>query len=188
MRIVKMVAIASVVALGACRQNTTADESAANDFAMNDVLVDNGAANMTNVAATDIDTTFVTDALKGDNGEVAIGNLAAVQASSQAAKDFGRTLATDHGAHKQKLLALASAAGIPATDEPSDEAKTNLEKLKALKGADFDKEFKRMMVEDHEKDIAKYEKQASAGDPQTSALAKETLPTLKKHLETAKSL
>jgi hypothetical protein len=45
-----------------------------------------------------------------------------------------------------------------------------------------------MMVEDHTKDIAKYEKQASSGDPETSALAKETLPTLRKHLATAKSL
>jgi hypothetical protein len=45
-----------------------------------------------------------------------------------------------------------------------------------------------MMVEDHTKDIAKYEKQETDGDPQTSGLAKETLPTLRKHLVTANSL
>ena len=44
------------------------------------------------------------------------------------------------------------------------------------------------MIDDHKKDIAKYEKQASSGDPQTAALAKDTLPTLRKHLETAESL
>jgi putative membrane protein len=152
------------------------------------MILENETANVTNTASTSVDSAFVTEAMKGDNGEVAIGNLAATQASSEAAKEFGRTLASDHGGHKQKLVTLASSAGVAPTDEPSDEAKSNLEKLKTLKGAEFDREFKRMMIEDHEEDIAKYEEQASTGDPETSALAKETLPTLRKHLATAKSL
>ena len=78
--------------------------------------------------------------------------------------------------------------GIAATSEPSPEGKANLDKLKPLKGAEFDKAFKAAMIEDHQKDIAKYEKQAASGDAQTAALAKETLPTLRKHLATAKSL
>jgi putative membrane protein len=64
----------------------------------------------------------------------------------------------------------------------------NLEKLKALHGAEFDKQFKTMMVDDHKKDIAKYEKQASSGDPQTAALAQKTLPTLRKHFDAANAL
>ena len=188
MKTLQLALIASVFALGSCQRNTTGDDTAANDLGINDMIVDNGMANPTNTASTSVDSAFVTDAMKGDNGEVAIGNLAATQASSEAARDFGRTLASDHGGHRQKLVALASIAGISPTDEPSEEAKSNLEKLKTLKGAGFDQEFKRMMVEDHEKDIARYEKQASTGDPETSALARETLPTLRKHLATAQSL
>jgi putative membrane protein len=139
-------------------------------------------------AASNVDTQFVTEAMQGDNGEVAIGQLAQAQASSQAAKDFGKMLETDHGAHKDKLAALASASGIATTSDPSPEGKANLDKLKPLKGAEFDKAFKAAMIEDHQKDIAKYEKQAASGDAQTAALAKETLPTLRKHLATAKSL
>ena len=126
--------------------------------------------------------------MKGDNGEVAIGELAQAQGESQAVKDFGKLLVADHGAHKQELGALAQAAGITTTDDPSDEAKANLEKLKALHGRAFDSEFKAMMVEDHTKDIAKYEKQASSGDADTAALAQKTLPTLRKHLDAANSL
>lgn len=74
------------------------------------------------------------------------------------------------------------------TDELSDEAKANLEKLKALHGAAFDKQFKAMMVEDHQKDIAKYEQQAKSQDAQTAALAQKTLPVLRKHLDAAKAL
>jgi len=103
-------------------------------------------------------------------------------------KDFGKLLVDDHGAHRQELKTLAAASGVSTTDEPTPEAKANLDKLKGLSGAEFDKQFKSMMIEDHTKDIAKYEKQASSGDAQTAALAKKTLPTLRKHLETANAL
>jgi putative membrane protein len=173
------------LALTAC-QKTANDAAVNNDTAMAEPTANETAA--TNGVTTSVDADFVGEAMKGDNGEVAIGNLAAAQAGSQAAKDFGKTLATDHGAHKAKLAALASTNGIAVSDEPSDEGKANLDKLKGLSGAAFDKAFKQAMIEDHQKDIAKYEKQAASGDAQTAALAKETLPTLRKHLEMAKKL
>lgn len=187
MKSLKLALIASACLIAACQKNDTSNDMAANDTTVGDenIAIDNGVANGT---ASAIDTAFVTDAIKGDNAEVAIGNLAADKATSQAAKDFGKMLATDHGAHKDKLAALAVTAGITVPDTPSDEGKANLDKLKGLSGAAFDKEFKRLMVDDHTKDIAKYEKQASSGDAQTAALAKETLPTLHKHLDTANSL
>lgn len=170
------------LALGACSK--TSDNSAYDQSNVSGGM--NEAPS--NGAATAIDAAFVTDAMKGDNGEVAIGKLAQAQASSQAAKDFGAMLATDHGAHKDKVAALASANGIPVTDDPSEEGKANLDKLKGLKGTEFDKAFKAAMIDDHQKDIAKYEKQASSGDSETATLAKDTLPTLRKHLSTAQAL
>ena len=188
-RVLATILMASAATLGACQQESATGTAANDQVTMDENLgVDNSATSMTNAGATAIDAAFVTDAMKGDNSEVAIGNLAATKATSAAAKEFGRMLATDHGAHKQKLAALASSAGVPVTEEPSNEGKANLDKLKGLTGSAFDKEFARLMVDDHQKDIAKYEKQASSADPQTAALAKETLPTLRKHLQTAKSL
>lgn len=190
MKTLRFVLLVSACMVAACQKNGEANEAAVNDQTVGaeNIAIDNGTASMTNTSASNADSAFVTEGMQGDNGEVAIGNLAATKASSQAAKDFGKMLATDHGAHKQKLAALASSAGIPTTDEPSEEGKANLDKLKGLSGAAFDKAFKQAMIDDHQKDIAKYEKQASSGDPQTSALAKETLPTLRKHLATAQSL
>ena len=171
-------------ALAAC--NRSEPVPGENEFAASENVENPATATGTETAA--IDTAFVTDALKGDNGEVAIGQLAQAKGQSRGVKDFGKLLVTDHGAHKLKLAGLARSAGISVTDEPSDEAKANLEELKALQGAEFDKQFKTMMVEDHEKDIAKYKKQASSPDTQTAALAQETLPTLRKHLDAANAL
>jgi len=179
-----LTAVAAIIAVSGCnRSEPSAD---VNEITTAEDVTNTATMNATETAA--IDSAFVTDAIKGDNGEVAIGQLAQAQGQSQAVKDFGKLLVSDHGAHKQELASLAQTAGVPVTDEPTDEAKANLEKLKALKGADFDKQFKTMMVEDHTKDIAKYEKQANSGDAQTAALAQKTLPTLRKHLDAANAL
>ena len=183
MKFLTLTAIAAVLALGACnKSDTTADDN----FAIPNEVSNDATANAG--AARGIDTAFLTEAMQGDNGEVAIGQLAQAQGVSQKVKDFGKLLADDHGAHKEELKTLAATAGVAVADEPSAEGKANLEKLKTLSGVDFDKQFKSMMVEDHTKDITKYEKQAASADAQTAALAKKTLPTLRKHLDVAKAL
>jgi putative membrane protein len=59
--------------------------------------------------------------------------------------------------------------------------------MSKLSGANFDREFAKHMVDDHKKDIKAYEKEAKKNDA-AGAYAKEALPTLQKHLETAQSL
>jgi predicted outer membrane protein len=45
-----------------------------------------------------------------------------------------------------------------------------------------------MMVDDHKKDIQDFEKGAQSQNEQVAAFAKDTLPTLHKHLDAAESL
>lgn len=193
MKRIVYVTAAMAIALAACNKKTDdtatttdANMAMANDMAANDMAAGNAMAG--NAMAGTADTAFLADAIKGDNAEVANGKLAQAQGMSQKVKDFGAMLVTDHGAHKDKVAALLTGAGGTATDEPSDEGKAAMAKLQALKGADFDKAFKAAMIDDHTKDIAKYTKQSMSSDAATAQLAKDTLPTLKKHLEAAKAL
>ena len=56
-------------------------------------------------------------------------------------------------------------------------------------GGDFDKEFVRVMVAEHEKAVALFERAAGTlGDADLKAYAEKTLPTLRHHLEMARSL
>ena len=185
-------AAAIAVALTACNKQTSNNEAVATNAATNagtaNAASGNAAMNGTVASSGMIDTAFVTEAMKGDNSEVALGNLAQQKGSSSGVKDLGKMLATDHGAHKQTVAALAQKANVPVTDDLKDEAKAEQTKLQGLSGAAFDKEFVRATVEDHQKDIAKYEQEAKSGDAQTAAMAKQTLPTLKKHLQTAQAL
>ena len=185
-------AAAIAVALTACNKQTSNNEAMATNVATNAGTANAAAGNeaMANGTASSgaIDTAFVTEAMKGDNSEVALGNLAQQKGSSSGVKDLGKMLASDHSAHKQTVAALAQKANVPVTDDLNDEARAEQKKLEGLSGAAFDKEFVRATVEDHQKDIAKYEKEAKSGDAQTAAMAKTTLPTLKKHLQSAQAL
>jgi putative membrane protein len=147
-----------VLLLGACSKTDTYESNVNEAIPIENATTD---STLGTTAAGTIDSAFITDAMQGDNAEVAIGRLAQAQGTSQNVKDFGRLLVEDHGSHKQELATLAGTAGVPVTDEPSAEGRANLEKLKALSGAEFDKRFKAMMIEDHTKDITKYERQSA---------------------------
>jgi putative membrane protein len=185
-------AAAIAVALTACNKQASYNNAAATNEASTaeaeNATMANEATSNTAASASAIDGAFVTDAMKADNGEVALGTLAQQKGSSSAVKDLGKMLATDHAAHKQQVAALAQNANIPVTDDLKDEAKAEQAKLQGLSGAAFDKEFVRATVEAHKKDIAKFEKQAKSGDSQTAAMASKTLPTLRKHLQAAEAL
>jgi putative membrane protein len=189
-RSITLTAATLALALAACSNKTqtadnnilTADE--ANGMAMNGAMM-NGAAATATVSAAD--QAFLTDAMKGDNSEVALGNLAQQKGTAQGVKDLGQMLASDHGSHKATIAALGQQVGVAGTPELKDEAKAEETKLNALSGDAFDKEFVRATIEDHKKDIAAYEKEAQGTGP-VAEMAQQTLPTLKKHLEAAQKL
>lgn len=132
---------------------------------------------------------FLKEAIQGDNAEVQMGRLAAARGGSKEVRDFGKMLATDHQKAGAEARKLAGQMKMKAPGDIPAEAKETKARLQKLRGPDFDKEFASAMVEDHQKDIAKFEEQANGGDDgKVKAMAAKTLPVLKKHLETAQKL
>jgi len=130
---------------------------------------------------------FLTNAMKGDNSEIKLGQLAADKGQSAGTKTFGQTLVTDHTKAKQQVADLDRSMGISPTDEMMPKAQAEYTKLQAMSGAAFDKEFASYMVDDHKSDISDFEAQTKATD-QTAKLAQKQLPKLRKHLKMAQSL
>jgi putative membrane protein len=131
---------------------------------------------------------FLKEAIRGDLGETKIGELAQQNSENADVKAFGQTLVTDHSQHRTEVETLAKSMDITVPSKPMPEASEEYNKLSKLSGKAFDQEFASYMVKDHKEDIAKYQKQSEDKDGQIAALAKKTLPTLQKHLETAQSL
>jgi putative membrane protein len=150
------------------------------------VLAVTGTALAQSDAAT---AKFVTDAVRSNIAEIRMGELAQQHGQSAEVRAYGETLAADHKTGLQKTSALAKTLGITPPSEPSDEATKMYTSLSKLSGEKFDREFTAHMIAAHENNLDKYEEQTRyGGNPQVVALARDTLPTLEKHLGMAKSL
>lgn len=135
------------------------------------------------------DLQFVREAAGGGMAEVELGRLAAEKATNPNVKKFGQMMVDDHSKANQQLAQLAKQKKleVPATLPP--DAKAAKERLSQLSGMEFDRAFMRQMLNDHQKTIALFQRQAESGeDPELRQLAKQTLPVLQQHLELAQQI
>jgi putative membrane protein len=131
---------------------------------------------------------FLEKAAQGGVAEVEMGKLAAQKGQNDQVKQFGERMVKDHSAADDKLMKIASDKAVPASSEMDASSKREYDKLSKLSGAQFDREYIRMMVSDHEKDVKEFQSEAkSAKDPDVKSFAQDTLPTLEEHLKAAKS-
>lgn len=132
---------------------------------------------------------FAKEAAGGGMAEVQMGKLAAEHAGSAAVKLFGQRMVDDHTKANVELNQVAANKNIPLPKELSSDHKSMLEKLSKLSGAEFDEKYVDAMVEDHEKDVEAFQKQADKGDdPEVRAFAAKTLPTLRDHQQMIKDI
>jgi putative membrane protein len=195
MRIITLCLIASsamIFSIGC----DTATNSATNTGPDRTSLPDaNGPANArtnSNVANTNANAagdSFMTDAASGGMAEVELGKMASTKAQNAEVKKFAQMMVTDHGKANDELKALAAKKNVTLPTAPIAKHQSVIQKLQGLSGAQFDEAYVEDMVEDHEKDVAEFEKQSQSNpDADVKAFAAKTLPTLKKHLEAIKAI
>jgi len=132
------------------------------------------------------DQKFLQNAAKGGMMEVHMGQLGMERGASPAVKSLSQHLINDHKAANEELAALARQKGVSL---PGDDAQMAASMPFATKSDEFDKAFARAAVEDHQKDIAEFEKEASSGsDRDLKNWASKMLPTLRAHLAEAQAL
>ncbi|HEU4699407.1 MAG TPA: DUF4142 domain-containing protein, partial [Gemmatimonadales bacterium] len=86
-----------------------------------------------------------------DNEEVQAGQLAQRAGQSADVKRLGYMLAQDHQANRKQVDDLAKSLEVTPAPPPDAAAKqmTALDQLSAKKGADFDRAFVQMQIDDH---------------------------------------
>lgn len=132
------------------------------------------------------DSTFVMKAAMGGMMEVEAGNLAQQNASSDRVKAFAMMMVNDHSRANQELMSFASGRGMTLPTTLPDDMRKHMDAMKAMQGKAFDRHYMDMMVNDHKKTIADFEKESSGGnDTDLKAWAAKTLPTLQAHRDSA---
>lgn len=138
---------------------------------------------------TQQDQKFAMNAAEGSMMEIQAGQLAVKNASSQAVKDFGQRMVTDHTKASQQLTQIASQKAMTLPKELSADHRQHHNQLSKATGAQFDRLYMSHMVKAHEKDVKDFEKQAQKGDDAAlRAFAEQSLPILRQHLELARTL
>jgi putative membrane protein len=133
------------------------------------------------------DEDFVREAASGGFMELELARLAQQNAQSQRVKNFAAIIVREHTRANEELRTIASNKNItfPAAMEDSDNSKIN--DLQEERGVDFDRKFMDQMVDDHEKNVEKFKKQAEDGsDPELKAFATKILPVLIAHQDSAR--
>ena len=165
------------------------------------------------------DHKFIMDVAHDGMMEVELANLALQKSANEDVKRFAQRMIDDHKTANQKLATLAQSKGItlPAPATAATTSQTNegsrqtanientraaegkqpadakiskaKEKLGRLSGAEFDREYMKMMVKDHEKAVAEFQKQSTQSkDTDVQEFARTTLPTLQEHLTMARDI
>lgn len=132
---------------------------------------------------------FWTNAAQSGMAEVALGSLALQKSQNDEVKKLAQTIVDDHTKANDELKTLAAGKSVTLPTDVNAKEKATLDKLNALSGEAFDREFVKTMVKDHEAAVKLFQKQADSGaDADVKAFAASTLPTLKSHWEMAKTL
>ena len=163
----------------ACNSNTDHD-------AQNDSLpaTDSMTAMRTDNSKVENDAEkFAQKAAMGGLMEVELGKIAAQKATDPEVKQFAQQMVDDHSKANDELKNIAGTKNIMLPSALDDSHQKDLNDLNEKTGNDFDKEYVKMMVDDHKDDVDEFQKAAEKlDDAELKNFAINTLPTLQKHL------
>jgi putative membrane protein len=132
------------------------------------------------------DQDFVKQAAQGGLEEIQSGQMAEQKGASQAIKQLGQTLVTDHTMMNEQLKQIAQQQGFTLPQSLSQDDRQEMQQLRNASGQQFDRQFADEQVEDHQKMIQVLQKEAqTTQDPALREFAQSGIPVMQKHLQMA---
>lgn len=178
--------LALVMMAASCANNSTDSKQQAENA--NDAKIDSAKAMDTTGAGhamSDMkpDADFAVAAADGGMMEVQLGKLAQQKGVSKEIKELGAMMVKDHAMAYDELTSAATVKNITLPTTLSDKCQKKVNELTEKKGADFDKAYADLMVDDHKDDLDAFKKEAAKGnDSLLSSWAKGKVPVLEHHL------
>jgi putative membrane protein len=175
--------------ISACNGNNETTESTATTDSVSSSTMDTSNNNAGSAMVDEKVMDFAKDASTGGMMEVELGNLAQQKAKSQKVKDFGKMMVDDHTKLNNEFKDIASKKSIDLPATVTDDQRKEIDDLSKKSGADFDKAYVNMMVDDHKKDIAAFKKaEGDVSDNDVKNFITNSLPTLQNHLDAIEAI
>jgi putative membrane protein len=191
-----LVAVLAMCALGCTPEHETTSNAGPDRTSLPAGTANNttvnaaGGVNSRFDAPTESVDDFWTKAAEGGMAEVEMGKLASTNAESAEVRQFGEMMVADHSKANIELMGLAAKNGVRVPYMPDHAHQAKAKELSGMRGAAFDRAYMDAMVADHEKTVELFRTQASNqnGPKELTEWASQTLPTLEKHLEMARTI
>jgi putative membrane protein len=131
------------------------------------------------------DKMFVRNAVQGGLAEIELGKLAAGKGASDDVKVFGQKMVEDHGKLNEEMSQLADSIGARMPKKVTKEQQVLYDKLNALSGEEFDKEYITCMMRDHHADLREFRMEASStNDPDLQEAVDKAAQVIREHMVT----
>jgi putative membrane protein len=133
------------------------------------------------------DAEFANELAASNATEIELARLAYVRAQSPDVRAFARQMLIDHRDMAIRLDNFALERGYLVAWQLDPEKLAVIDRLSTLDSASFDRAYMDEMVAAHTKAVSRLETQAASGR-ETAAIASESLPKVRHHLEMAREL
>ena len=148
-----------------------------------------GPADLSTNASAGVDTQLMKDRIfvhritDGTFAEAHLGQLAVQKASSDDVKKLGQKLVDDHTALDNQMKPVADELGVRTPTKLAKEDQEEFEKLNALSGTDFDKEYLSYTLRSQRKDLHEFRMEnAQTNDVQIRDTISSVQPMVVGHL------
>ena len=166
----------------ACHTNNagSADPAADDTSKITGDTTSKGPANSNN----DVDAVFAEEAVTGGMAELALAKLALSKTGDTKIKDFADMMAVDHTRANGELTNLVKTKSMPLPGALDAQHRHTVDSLAKLSGADFDKAYVSVMMNEHKKALSLMQHEAQNGkDAGLKAFAGKTAPMVQMHLD-----
>jgi putative membrane protein len=134
------------------------------------------------------DSKFMMMAATSDMNEIGLSNQALSKSTNEDVKKLAQMMVDDHTRSSEELKPIAMSKNVMLPTEMDSKHKSAMQKMTGMSGRDFDMAYVKMMIKDHEKAVAMFQKQANNGkDADAKAFAAKTLPALQMHLDMSRT-
>jgi putative membrane protein len=139
---------------------------------------------------SNFDVQFIRRAAFGNNAEVQLSQLALERSDSEEVRQYAQQMIQDHTEANTRLSELAQREGIGELPTGLDAKHQAIrEQLEQLSGSAFDREYMRVMHEDHIQTVSLFQSGTrQAQDQDVKAFASTTLPKLQGHLQMVRAM
>ena len=132
---------------------------------------------------------FLQKAAEGGTAEVQLGKLATEKASADDVKAFGQKMVDDHTELNNQMAPIAESKGVALPRKMGKADQAEYDKLSALSGEAFDKEYVAYMVKDHHEDLREFRTAAmNTNDPDMKMALDKAAKVIREHMVMADKL